>query len=487
MIEHVDNIHNVMKPKILFLITAPNAFNIYRGCFAYLRERGFEVHLCSSPGKFLRDTAETEGAGYVEIPMDRNWSPMKDLRAVNRLRRHFREIRPDIVVAATSKAAVLGMIAAKLASVPVRILVKWGVITEGRKPVVREVHWMADKIAALCATSLASCSDSVTNELVRTKIARRNNIHSMRHHVYTQGEASAGYLRTFAPSTRPLCDAVYLRKRFGIAPGTPVIGNIGRLSGYKGIPDLIEAYKIVLKSIPETRLVVIGPHDAIDVVPDAIAWLKEQPGVILLGPQWNLAPYYSLIDLFVCPSHREGNPIVVAEAAAMGLPMVGFRATGVLDSAVDGVTGALVPFWDSAAMAEAIKDYLRHPEKRFEHGVNARRRVVSEWLPDIVLEDHYRIYVELLESKGISRPQPDEPVAASLPVDLDADAGRIRRWLTAKEHLLGGKSIELICRIFGPDANEVNDLVAEIENLPPPDLDALVAGQAVGHFDQLEV
>jgi hypothetical protein len=284
----------------------------------------------------------------------------------------------------------------------------------------------------------------------------------MRHHVFTQGESDTGYVRTFSPSAKSLKEALVLRKKFKFPPNVPIIVNVGRITRYKGIFELIDTYKIVLESFPETRLIVVGPHDMIDPAPDALNWLNNHPQVIVTGGQWNLAPYYSIADLFICPSHREGNPIVVAEASAMGIPSVGFHVTGVCDAIVDGVTGALVPFRESRVLAAVIVDYLKNPIKRFEHGQNARRRVVETQLPEKVYEEHFQGYVEMLLHKGISCPVPIGDIEPPPQINFEIDLLKLRIWQATKQHLLHEEPLDLVAKNFNVDSIEIHKLINSV-------------------------
>ncbi|MDR2438628.1 MAG: glycosyltransferase [Planctomycetaceae bacterium] len=450
-----------MKPVIVFLAPVTSVLRIWSGFFNYLRLRGFHVHLCASPNSNFHEIAENEGVEYTEIPIDRGSKhPLKDIQTIKELIRLFRKIKPTIVVSTTAKGCVIGTIAAKFADVPIRVMTHWGVITDGHKPITRQFYWLMMKTASLLATAHTGCSDSVIRGSKKAKIAK--DIYMMRHHVFTQGESEAGYVRIFSPSAKPLKEALVLRNKFKFPPNVPIIVNIGRITRYKGIFELIDAYKIVLESLPETRLIVVGPHDMIDPVPDALNWLNNHPQVIVTGGQWNLAPYYSIADLFICPSHREGNPIVVAEASAMGIPSVGFHVTGVCDAIADGITGTLVPFQESGTLADAIVDYLKNPIKRFEHGQNARRRVVENQLPEKVYAEHFQGYMDMLLHKGFSTPEPIGTIEPPPQIDFETDTLKLRIWQAAKQHLLHEESLDFVSKKFNADPVEVQKLVKSV-------------------------
>jgi glycosyltransferase involved in cell wall biosynthesis len=117
------------------------------------------------------------------------------------------------------------------------------------------------------------------------------------------------------------------------------------------------------------------------------------------------------MDVFAFPSFREGCGIVVLEASAAGLPIAAFRATGVVDGVVDGVTGTLTPSGDAESLAAAIVRYLKKPELRSRHGQAGCERVSRDYRPDAVRETHYQEYVSLLQEAGVSQPNEESAMA----------------------------------------------------------------------------
>ena len=106
---------------LVHVTTVPMTLRCLSGQPEFMRRAGFEVHVVSSPGEELQGFAESEGAIPHAVPMLRRITPLRDLAALLRLWKIFRVIGPAVVDAHTPKGGLLGMLAAWLAGVPVRI------------------------------------------------------------------------------------------------------------------------------------------------------------------------------------------------------------------------------------------------------------------------------------------------------------------------------------------------------------------------------
>jgi len=103
------------------------------------------------------------------------------------------------------------------------------------------------------------------------------------------------------------------------------------------------------------------------------------------------------MNVLAFPSHREGMPNVVLEAASMQVPAVGFDVTGVRDAIRSGETGALVEAFDTRAFAEALRAYLEDVGLRIAHGRAGRQRAVREFSHARVCEAWAQFYERLLQ------------------------------------------------------------------------------------------
>ena len=167
-------------------------------------------------------------------------------------------------------------------------------------------------------------------------------------------------------------------------PESPLLVYVGRLSAEKDV----ERLKPVLQALPGARLALVGDGPHRKALEEHFAGMPVYMAGFLRGNE--LAEAFASSDVLVMPSRTETLGLVVLEAMASGLPVVGARAGGIPEMIVDGVTGSL---FDSEAQAvEAIRPLLEYPEKRRSTGLAARAHAVEHsWKAATEqLVEHYR-------------------------------------------------------------------------------------------------
>lgn len=361
-----------------------------RGQVEFMRSRGLDVHVMTSPGQYLERFAQEEGAQAHAIPMERRITPLKDLVSLFRIVGALRRVKPDVVHASTPKGGLLGTIAARMAGVPVVIYHIRGLAFTGGGTVQRTLLKTTERIAAKLAHRVLCVSKSVRDEAVAEGIVAWEKTV-----VLGAGSSNGVAAQTrfnpalVAPGTREA-----IRKQFGIPQDAVVVGFVGRLVKDKGVVELADAWESVSRKHPNAWLLIIGPWEPRDPVPQATREkLESGSQIAFAGEQEEMAPFYSAMDLVALPTYREGFPNVPLEAAAMQLPSVVTQVTGCVDAVVHGVTGTIVPPRDVASLADAISAYVENGELRRRHGNSGRERVLREFEPKAVwnaLHDEYR-------------------------------------------------------------------------------------------------
>ena len=105
----------------------------------------------------------------------------------------------------------------------------------------------------------------------------------------------------------------------------------------------------------------------------------------------DIEAYYSIMDIFILPSYREGFPTVVLEASAMELPIICSLKTGCIDSILENETGIYTKI-SPKDIARSIKYLLDNPNKAKEMGKKGRQHVLQNFQPNLIWESLERIY-----------------------------------------------------------------------------------------------
>jgi glycosyltransferase involved in cell wall biosynthesis len=295
--------------------------------------------------------------------LKRTISVKDDLRALRVIIKLLRQLRPPVVHFSTPKAALLGMMAAKICRVPKRVYLVRGLRLETASGPGWLLLWMLERLTAFCATDVVCVSRSVAERSAQMKLAPRKRMI-----VLGQGSSCGVDTLRFASTAERAEQALATRRSMGIEDDRVVLGCVGRLNKAKGVEEVLTAFT-KLRARHKVALICLGDLDPGEPISaEAEAVLRGGGDVYWLPHVEDAAASYHLFDILVLATYREGFPNVVLEASSAGLPVVTTTATGAVDSVVDGSTGLLVPPADVDALVTAVARLIEHPEERERMG-----------------------------------------------------------------------------------------------------------------------
>lgn len=407
--------------KIAQLTTvASSATVLMRGWLAYLADSNIEVHAISAPSDELRVLVERERVSKVhQVPMTRRITPIADLLSLYRLYRLFRRERYDLVHASTPKGGLLGMIAAWLARVPVRLYTLRGLPQSVAGGLKRRLLWLTDWTSLNLAHESVAVSPSLRQEAIDLGLCRPGQLLVIGHGS-SNGVDAARYTRDHDPAHAPA------RAAWKLPADALVVGCVGRLVRDKGIIELAAAWRRIRAAVPHAYLLLVGkPEDQDPLPPGLLDELRADERVRMPGWLSDTRYAYEAMDLFTLPTYREGLANVCLEANAMLLPVVATRITGVVDAVVDGETGLLVPARDADALADAIINLLNDPARRARMAHRGRERVLHDFQPEQIWSGLITLYRDLLQQAGYpAELLPPAPTTAATPVASSSAATR---------------------------------------------------------------
>jgi glycosyltransferase involved in cell wall biosynthesis len=160
------------------------------------------------------------------------------------------------------------------------------------------------------------------------------------------------------------------------------IGQIGRMDPGKGFPDAVRAFAAVRREFPSAELVLVGDGRERPLVEQTVTDLALEGSVQLTGWQPDPQRWLRTFDIFIHPSRQEPFGLAVLEAAAAGLPIVGYAEGGVNEIVVNGETGLLVTPGDVPALTAALGELCGDEALRARLGRAGRDRAATSFRPD---------------------------------------------------------------------------------------------------------
>ena len=347
------------------------------------KRRGYDVHIATPPSHRTRDI-EAAGLTWHPIPLQRSGAnPLRDAAAVIALVRLYRKLRPDVVHQVTSKPVLYGTLAARIARVPAVVN-----SVSGLGHVFISRQWFYQALRHLIG------------------IAYRFVLRHPRMIVIFQNEDDRA---VFVEHRWVRRSETVLIPGSGVDPdefvprdfestGKPVVMFASRMLRTKGLPEFIDAVRLLNSENVSARYVLVGDPDAANPASVTERELRDwvgATGIELWGHRADMSAALREADIVCLPSHREGLPKVLIEAAACAIPIVTTDVPGCRDVVVDGENGFVVPAGDAGRVAAALRRLIEDSELRRRFGASGRKRVLEKFSLAAVLDATMRVYERL--------------------------------------------------------------------------------------------
>jgi mannose/cellobiose epimerase-like protein (N-acyl-D-glucosamine 2-epimerase family)/glycosyltransferase involved in cell wall biosynthesis len=372
--------------RVLYLVTEDWYFISHRLPMARAaRAAGCEVHVATRVDRY-RAAIEAEGFHLHPISWRRGSLDPRDLvRVVREVRRLYRSLEPDIAHHVALPATVVGSIA-------------------------------ATGLPIVCLNAMTGLGSLFITDTNRVRAARtllrpvlRRLLGRARSAVLVQNRDDRAAIESLGVDP----------KRIALIPGSGVdtdvmtpmpeppepvkIAFVGRLVESKGIRTVMEAHALLSRRGRDIRLLIAGipdPANPTSVPAHEIEAWSRQANVSYLGFVDDIAALWASVHIAVLPSHREGLPLSLLQAAACGRPLVATDVPGCREIARAGLNALLVPLGDSEALAGAIERLALDPALRRRFGEASRQLVEREFSSERIGPELILLYRRLLDEKG---------------------------------------------------------------------------------------
>jgi len=363
---------------------------------------GADVHVAVPDAADL-DDLELSGITLHRLNAPRDRRPwLYDFSMLREIPRVIRQVKPDLLHAATTRPVLYGGMFGRLLGVPSIVLSVTGL---GYLFIGKTLSTAILRGLGVIAYRFALRQNNATtifeNPADRDEFVRRGFVRSEQTCVLVGGGIDLDeYVQALEPETK-----------------NPLVIVAGRLLKDKGIVEFVEAAKTLNLRGVRARFALVGDVDPGNPSTLDISTIKQwvdDGHVEWWGWRKDMSVVYGQANLVCLPSYREGAPRTIMEAAAIGRACVVTDVPGCRDVVVDGVTGRLVPAQKVAPLADALQELIEDGDLRREMGAAARRYAEREFSNEKRAKEMIRIYERLLARPlaGSAQQVTDEEIKA---------------------------------------------------------------------------
>jgi glycosyltransferase involved in cell wall biosynthesis len=381
-----------MKKKLIRITTVPISLHkLIRGQMKFMSDY-YEVIAVSSSDKILDTVSKNENVRVEVIEMTREITLAKDIKALWGMYKLLRREKPLIVHTHTPKAGIVGMMAAWLARVPIRLHTVAGLPLMEATGGKRKLLNLVEKFTYAFANRVYPNSYGLYDFIVSEKLCSDKKLK-----VIGSGSSNGIDSSYFDPAKYTDIDKSSLRKSLNIGENDFVFVFVGRLVKDKGINELVSAFSKLANDRCKLLLVGSFENELDPLLPETVTEIDNNSKIISVGYQDDVRPYLSISDCLAFPSYREGFPNVVMQAGAMGLPSIVTDINGCNEIIINGENGVIIPAKDENALFDAMKHFIEHFEDIERMASKARKVIVDRYEQKAVWEAMLAEYKRLEE------------------------------------------------------------------------------------------
>jgi len=332
--------------KIVFIITKLELGGAQKSVLYSVKNLNrppLKTYLICGKGGYLDKKAKKDFKNLFFIPdLQREISPFKDLKAFWQIRKRLKNIKPDIVHTNSSKAGILGRLAAFTLSRKIKIIhtVHGFAFYDGQKKLKRNFYILLEKLLSKITDKIIFVSRADMDNALKLKITKAAQAVLIRAGVEVKTKQN---FKDF--------DKAAKLKSLGLKENAKIILSLANLKPQKNPLDMVKAAAIVCKKQPDTVYLYTGAGPLKQQTLKLIVKNKLKKNFKLLGPRKDIYELLALSDVFTLSSLWEGLPMALAEALFMEVPAVCYDSGGIKEILQDGKNGFLIPRGNYKALA----------------------------------------------------------------------------------------------------------------------------------------
>lgn len=346
----------------------------------------FETFMICGCGGMLDKQANEECKVFFVKDLVRQISPIKDLKALISIYKILKKEKPDIVHTHSSKAGIIGRIAAKLAKIHFIIHAIHGFAFNDYQNILKKYLYII--LEKFCA----KLSNALVVECEQTKIkGLKYNIGTERKYINIKLGVDLDKFKNYSQGKQ-------LRKELSIQDDEILVSTIGPFKPQKNLSDFIKMAHIVNKQNKKIKFVITGDGVLRKELEKLIKILKLEKTVFLIGWRTDIANILYSSDIFSMTSLWEGMPVVSINAMYCGIPMVVNAVDGQIDIVKDGITGFLIKPGNIQQMANKILLLALNENLRLSFSKESKKCIDNTYTTEYMIKQHEQLYLSICNS-----------------------------------------------------------------------------------------
>ena len=363
------------------------------GQMHFMSQSGFDVVMISADGKELSEVIKQEQCRHIIVPMTRSITPLQDIICLVKLIGIFQKEKPDIVHTHTPKAGLLGMIAARLCGVKIRIHTVAGLPMMVEQGFKYRLLKFIEKLTFAAANHVWPNSASLMNFILEKKLCNAGKVKMI-------GRGSTNGININRFNKEVLDEKIIntVKEHIRYAAENKYLLCIGRLVKDKGIIELVNVFLQLQKDDPSLKLILVGSYEpSLDPLPaSTLQEIEQNNSIIHITWTDDVAYYMHLANYFVFPSHREGFPNVLLQAGAMGLPVICSQITGNIDIVTNNETGLIFDCGNEQQLFKMLQYAGIHPQHMQSMAENLQQQVTENYRQENIWQNILAAYKTLV-------------------------------------------------------------------------------------------
>jgi glycosyltransferase involved in cell wall biosynthesis len=360
-----------------------------------LQDLGYDVQIVTGPNISSEgDLFERARQNHVRVvvikELQRSIHPFYDVVAFFKILGVLRKGSFHIIHTHSSKAGILGRVAAKLSGVPLIIHTIHGLpFHDYQSTLMKRIFILAEKIGTALSDKVIAVTKTIIEKALAAGVGRREKFVVVRSGFDTEPFMKRNY------------DVHRIRAEFGLKPTDFVIGKIARFSKLKGHEYIVDAVPKVIEKVPNAKFLFVGSGELDHEIRERVKQCGVAEHVVFTGliAQERIPDLIAAMDVVVHTSLLEGLARVLPQALALKKPAISFDIDGAHEVLFEGKTGYLIEPCNTNQLAEAIINILSDKSKAEQMGRAGYELVKNEWTKEAMVKGIDEVYRELLRTK----------------------------------------------------------------------------------------